>query len=65
MESQKESRIKWLIDSGQVDKDVLEWVYGLLTELDQKDDIINQLDARIGRVLSEMDYLKNVLEGNL
>ena len=61
MESQKESRIKWLIDSGQVDKDVLEWAYGLLTEIDQKDDIINQLDARIGQALGQLETLKETL----
>lgn len=61
MESQKESRIKWLIDSGQVDKDVLEWAYGLLTEIDQKDDIINQLDARIGQALSQLETIKETL----
>ena len=61
MGSQKESRIKWLIDSGQVDKDVLEWAYGLLTEIDQKDDIINQLDARIGQALGQMETIRETL----
>jgi len=61
MGSQKESRIKWLIDSGQVDKDVLEWAYGLLTEIDQKDDIINQLDARIGQALGQLEAIRETL----
>ena len=57
--------VKYLRDSGQIDGDVLEYIETLEKTIDNQEDIISQLDRRIGRGLALVDDAKSVLEGNL
>jgi len=57
--------VKYLRDSGQIDGDVLEYIETLEKTIDNQEDIISQLDRRIGRGLALVGDAKGILEGNL